>query len=69
VASRLELGNKLFLEFKTSVIRGKSYAHGKTLVFPRPKTRGKRCTQIGLRRGAEARSILRMYLGVHQMKA
>jgi hypothetical protein len=41
VAGSLELGNQLFLEFKTAVIRGKSYAHQKTLVLPPLKARGK----------------------------
>jgi hypothetical protein len=69
VSGSLELCHQLLLEFETSMISCKSHAHLETLDFLPAKARGKRCRQIGLRRGAEMGSTPRMYFGVNQMKA
>jgi len=69
MAGGLELGNEFFLEFKSAVIGGKSYAHKWHSSFAPDENKGEERSQIGLSRGADVGSTPRMYLGVHQMKA
>jgi hypothetical protein len=66
----LELSHQFLLEFKSTVIGCKSYAHKKRLMTHLSKARGKQRPQMGMRRGVGTTgSSPRMYFGVHQMKA
>ena len=65
----LELGEQLFLQFKSTMISCKPYTHWKILVLPLLEDRAGRVAQMGLSLHAEANSPSLMYFGVHQMKA